>query len=232
MAEKKRNVLNKIVLFTLIGLVPGLFLYIFSKGKQEFHVPGYFGLTIDNNGDTVYHTIPNFSFTTLHGETQTLNDYKDKIVIAIVLGSSCPDDCEIHVDGFAQILMDEIGGNSNYDDVVVMVDFLNYDEREKPTFDLLDPYFKSGHWTDNIVFFQSKLNELYNFKVLPNTPHLLNKTIAGYRNGKAYYNFALVIDKNRKIRGIHNIKSSSDHVRDLVEDIKILKKEEDYAKTS
>lgn len=227
MATGKRKVVNKILLFALIGLVPGLFLYVFSRGKQVFTTPGYYGALISPEGDTSYHVIPNFTFKTSDNTSGQLSDYNGKIIVAMVLGTSCPEDCEIHVEGFTQILLKELR-KSSYEDVVVMVELVNYDQTNAPSFEDIAPFKEEFKLPDNCIFIQANPNKLFDWKVLPNTPNLLKKSIPGARNGKAYYNFALLIDKKRNIRGIHNIGSSSEHIRDLLDDIKILKKAEDY----
>ncbi len=45
------------------------------------------------NGDTIYHTVPNFSFTNQYGETVTNKTFADKAYIVDYFFTSCPTIC-------------------------------------------------------------------------------------------------------------------------------------------
>ncbi len=233
MAEKKRTLGNKILLFVLIGLVPGLFLYLFSKGEQHLTPLPYLGpqKVVEGQKDPEYFQVPNFEMTMLDGSTKTLDDFKDKYIISFVIGSSCPRDCEMQNDGFEQLLIKEFRNNSHYKDVAILVEYIDYNSSEKPDFKTLHTYYSEDNNIDNVHYFQCKTNEFFNYSAKEGEPNMLNYRMAGVRSGSAYFKAIVLLDKDRHPRMIQ-LTDGSYGFRRIKDGLKVLKKEEDYAKRS
>ncbi len=82
-------------------ILPAIFLLFFATAKHHFIVLPIFGekqaitKTVDGKQvtDTLYHTIPAWSFTNQDGKTITDKDYKGKIYVANFIFTSCGTIC-------------------------------------------------------------------------------------------------------------------------------------------
>lgn len=235
MSKPKRKLVNKILLFVMIGLVPGLFLYIFSKGKQEFTTLDYLGpeeIVVDSETgekSSQKFAIKDFEMRMWDGSTKYLTDFKNKIIVALVIGKSCPDDCEIHNEGYERVLLKGIKGNG-FKDVVVLVEYVDYDSDVKPSMENIHDYYSEDTYLqDQVYFFQCDTNKLFDFKPAKDAPNVLRERMSGMRNGKAYYQFGVLIDKKGHPRMLH-LTNGSKGIRDILNGIKVLFKEEAYEK--
>jgi len=235
MKNNGRSLFGKISLFTILLGVPIFFLLFFSSGDQNFHSPDYYGPkspVIKNGketGDSTYFTIPDFEMTLLDGRIMKPSDFDGKIIIATITGKSCPQDCEVQPESISKILMKEFKENKNYRDVVILSELVSYDSEEKALAEDLNNYYNTPEIEKHWHFFTCDVNEFYDFVPYPNKENMYRANISGARNGKAYYNIGVLIDKKKHVRGIFNLKKS-DGVRSLLDGVKLLKKEEDYAK--
>lgn len=93
--------MKKSVLLLVILLLPALIYLFFSTGKHGMmHLPIYYPQDVKTTvvdgkerTDTVYHTIPAFSFTDQTGATVTDKDLADKIYVADFFFTTCPSIC-------------------------------------------------------------------------------------------------------------------------------------------
>ncbi len=83
------------VLVLALLAIPAVWLLILKKGQIVSNsLPVYGERYYDTQvGDTVYHTISDFSFTDQEGETLTKSDLEGKIYVANFFFTSCPDIC-------------------------------------------------------------------------------------------------------------------------------------------
>ena len=82
-----------LVLFTIL-IVPSLAYLFLITGKNNFkHLEIYGPRDLNSKGDTVYHTIPDFSFINQEGKTITQKDFEGKIYIADFFFATCPTIC-------------------------------------------------------------------------------------------------------------------------------------------
>lgn len=73
---------------------PVLFWILLTRGHNNFKTLEYFGpVEVTSSGDSIYHTIPNFSFTDENGIQLSSDDLKGKIYIANFFFASCPGVC-------------------------------------------------------------------------------------------------------------------------------------------
>lgn len=64
------------------------------KGKNQFKkLPIYGDKELSVTGDTIYHTVSDFSFSNQEGDLVTLKDYEGKIMVADFFFTTCPTIC-------------------------------------------------------------------------------------------------------------------------------------------
>ena len=86
--------MRKIIVLFVLLLVPSIAYLILSTGKHKIKPLSVFGPKIPlSEGDTLYHTIPDFSFTDQNGKTFGSDDLKGKIYVANFFFTSCPTIC-------------------------------------------------------------------------------------------------------------------------------------------
>ena len=62
-------------------------------GEEGVELPIYGRRNLDDNGDTVYHTIGDFSLTNQNGETITEEDFLGKVYVSDFFFTNCPSIC-------------------------------------------------------------------------------------------------------------------------------------------
>ena len=91
---KKFSTTGKTILVLAFLLMPFIFFLLLTSGKNNYKELEIFGPKIPKvSGDTVYHTIPAFSFTNFDGERITNEKLEDKIYVADFFFTSCPTIC-------------------------------------------------------------------------------------------------------------------------------------------
>ncbi len=91
----------KIVGLVSLLVLPAIFLLVFSSAKHRFIKLPIFGEKIPvtkmidgkSVSDTIYHTIPAWSFTNQDGNIITDEDYRGKFYVANFIFTSCPTIC-------------------------------------------------------------------------------------------------------------------------------------------
>jgi protein SCO1/2 len=215
---------RKILLFALIFGVPLSFILFFSSGKHEFRKLRYWGEhSVDESGDTTYYYVNDFSLTTTTGQKVSLSSFADKILIVMVLSPQCPDNCAIQADKFKLLVYDElVGSPKKFHDVAILAHVKDYYTDSIPDVALIDRYFNTD--TAFMKLVTGTTNPLYDFKPHPDGANLLNDEHAGIPGQKGYHQYALLIDKERHVRGVYDL-SHSQRIRTLMEELRILKKE-------
>jgi protein SCO1/2 len=100
MNNQKINKKKVAVLFTIL-LLPSFFYLILYSAKHNYERLAYIGpkevVEVVENGetryDTIYHTIPDFSFTDQEGRTVTQADFEGRIYVADFFFATCPSIC-------------------------------------------------------------------------------------------------------------------------------------------
>ena len=76
--------------------VPAILLLILSSGSHKFFkLPIYGPKDAVSTGDTLYHTIPSFSFINQDGEAFGSNDLENKIYVVNFIFTTCPSICPL-----------------------------------------------------------------------------------------------------------------------------------------
>ncbi|WP_452230694.1 SCO family protein [Lacinutrix sp. MEBiC02404] len=163
-----------------------------------------------------YHKIADFSLTNQNGKTITQADYKDKIYVADFFFTTCQTICPIMTDNMSQIQKEIL----NDDDVMLLSHSVT--PKIDSVAQLKRYALKKGVHDDKWNLVTGDKKQIY---ALARKSYLAVKT-AG--TGDAYdmihtENFIL-IDKKRQIRGFYD-GTNPEEIAQLIEDIKILKKE-------
>ncbi|WP_055444008.1 SCO family protein [Lacinutrix himadriensis] len=163
-----------------------------------------------------YHKIADFSLTNQNGKTITQEDYKDKIYVADFFFTTCQTICPIMTDNMYQVQKSIL----NDEDVMLLSHSVTpkIDSVAQLKRYALKKGVNDAKW--NLVTGDKK--QIY---ALARKSYLAVKT---FGNGDAYdmihtENFILV-DKKRQIRGFYD-GTNLEEIEQLIEDIKILKKE-------
>lgn len=168
------------------------------------------------NADTIYHTIPDFSFTNQDGEEVTQDTFKDKIYIADFFFTTCPTICPIMKTQMLRVY-------EKYEDnpeVLILSHTID------PTYDTVEVLYefadRLGVSSDTWHFVTGDQDEIYEIgqesymvtaREDPDEP-------GGYLHSGAF----LIIDKQRRIRGIYD-GTKPEKVDILMKDVDILLKE-------
>src|SRR4051812_26303229 len=91
---KKRPNLKVVGVLFLIIVAPVLWI-MFNKTGIHYSrkLPIYFERELAANGDTIYHTIDNFRLQNQKGDSVTLNDFKNKILLVNFFFANCESVC-------------------------------------------------------------------------------------------------------------------------------------------
>ncbi|QCR21026.1 SCO family protein [Pontibacter sp. SGAir0037] len=96
MSSKKALILGILLLVPLL-----VFIFVGSFGEHHFTLKTLFPKTdeegevlFDEKGDTLFHQVPGFAFTSQQGERVTQQDLENKIYVTNFFFASCPDVCK------------------------------------------------------------------------------------------------------------------------------------------
>lgn len=224
----KKKILNKIALFAALLGIPAGFLFFLSKGTQNFNKAPYYGIhTVDEQGDSAYFTLPNFNFKYLDGTKGSLDDFKGKFIISFILGKTCPHDCAFATDNFSKNMNKVFYNNKNYKDVVIVAQLTDYYNPNSLIIQDELNDFLLAQQAKGWKFILTPRNGFYDFAPSKKAKNMLEVAESKGTRHEAHHQIAVVIDKERHVRGIHDLRYEGE-MRNLVTDIKLLKKEEDY----
>lgn len=222
---KKSSEGRKFLLLFVLLIGPGLALIFLSKADHSFITLPYFGPKepIYQSGvetpDTLYHTVPDFSFTNQFGESTTMSDFEGDILVVDFFFTTCPTICPIMTKQMARLQW--MLEDAAYDDV----SFLSHTVNPKnDTPEVLFAYGKEAEadferWT----FVTGDQEEIFEQGF---EGYLLStQEDSGAPGGFLHSSMFVLVDRDRHIRGFFD-GTSSKEVDDLVNDIKMLKKEE------
>lgn len=209
---KRRN-LNTIILLIIIVL-PVLLAVFLSRGKAEYnYLPVLGPKTVDQNGDTIYHQIPEFSFFNQSGE-RFVSDHSDNYIwIADFIFTRCPLECPVMTENMRRV-QQHFRDLENIRFISITVD-PEYDRpdtlkafAEKFTADLSNWSFLTGDKKDIYElatkgFFLSALKG------------------DGGPDDFIHSEMFVLVDKDRRIRGYFDGTSESD-IKALKEDVLVL----------
>lgn len=208
--------LKRILIILSILFLPCIFYLVLIQGKNHFKQLEIYGpKEALANGDTIYHTIPAFSFLNQEGKTVSNGDLDGKIYVANFFFATCPTICpkmNYNVKG----LVENFAKDSQ-------VQFLSFTvDPEKDSVAALADYakkmdYKSGNWW----FLTGNKDSIYS---LARDGFLV--AAAGGKTAADFFHSQnlLLIDKEKRIRGIYDGLDESD-VKKLKDEIEVLEYE-------
>jgi protein SCO1/2 len=212
------------VLFILL-LGPGLILIFLSKAEHNFKVLPYYGekevvfQAGSETADTLYHEVPDFTFTNQFGEQVSWEDFEGKIMVVDFFFTTCPTICPIMTKQMTRLQW--MLEDKAYDDVHFLSHTVN---PSTDTPEVLKAYGEEqGADFDKWTFVTGEKEEIFRQGF---EGYLLStQEDEAAPGGFLHSSMFVLVDRNRHIRGFYD-GTSSKEVDDLVTDIKMLKKEE------
>lgn len=205
---------GKIAIVLGIILMPVFFLVILKQGKYNYKHLEFFGPhQVSEQGDTLYHTIPDFHLINQNGEEISQKNLDGKIYVANFFFASCPGVCPKMTDALIPVQF-EFQKDA---DVVFLSHTVDPAHDSLPV--LKD--FAEKHGAD--------LNKW--FFVTGNRDSIYDLAIKGYlvpagedaraEGGYLHSQDVLLIDKEKRIRGIYDSLEPED-IKRLKDEIKVL----------
>jgi len=212
----KTQNLKRILIVLGILFLPCVFYLVLIQGENHFKQLEIYGpKEALANGDTIYHTIPSFSFVNQEGKVISDKDLEGKIFVANFFFATCPTICpkmNYNVKG----LTEKYGKNDQ-------VKFLSFTvDPEKDSVQALAAYAKElGADNNSWWFLTGNKDSIYSLSrdgfMLPAAG---GKTAADFFHSQDL----LLIDKEKRIRGIYDGLDESD-VKKLNDEIEVLEHE-------
>jgi protein SCO1/2 len=205
---------NKILLLA----VTALFAFACNPKKEEkkLLLPVIGAKTVSTNGDTVYHTIKDFSLLNQYKEIVTQQTTQNKIYVANFFFATCQSICPAMSNQLGRVQQAEKDN----------ADFLILSHTVNPMNDTAEVLFayagKYGAIKNKWHFLTGDKKAIYN---LAKEDYLVNALEDdGTPEGFIHSEALLLIDKQKRIRGIYD-GTDSLQVNKLINDISILKTE-------
>ncbi len=213
----KRSV-KKVVILVAILLLPSLFYLFLYTGSNNFkRLPIYGPKTLTEAGDTIYHTIPPFSFQNQLGEIVTKQKYRGKIYVADYFFTKCPTICP-------QMSTHMLELQKHFYDRKDFALLSHTCDPENDSIQALKAYAKKVHAREEVWdFVTGKKEALYDQAFNGYFINALPDEIAP--GGFLHSQFLILVDKKGRIRGYFDGTSTSE-VNDLMDAIEILYTEE------
>jgi protein SCO1/2 len=207
---------KKLLILLFLLSFPSVFYVVLTTGKHNFvHLPFYGERELASNGkDTIYHSIPPFSFINQNGDTITGKTYEGKIYVAEYFFTTCKSICPkmttellrvqekfAYTGGMVQILSHTV--NPENDSVAVLKAYASMVHS--------DPKL----WN----FVTGDKKQLYD---LARYGYLLNAVEGdGGKDDFIHSQLLVLVDKEKHIRGTYD-GTKIKQVSNLMDDIKVL----------
>ena len=211
-----------IILFAILLLPTILYLlFVYGQGEQNFaHLP--FVTYTDVSGEVVNRKAPDFGFTNQDGDSFTSNDLKDKIYLVDFFFTSCPSICPIMTANMMKV-QKRFAGFEEFELVSFTVDpKRDHPVRLKEYAD--DRLIDTKRWN----FLTGEQDSLYAVAYKFLSSAMEDSLAVG---GFLHTEYFVLVDKEGNIRsrddeqgnviGVYD-GTSAQHIRDLIDDIKVL----------
>lgn len=208
---------TKQLLFLLFVLLfPSLLYILLSTGKHNFIRLGYVGpKTVNNAGDTSYHSIAPFSFTNQYGEQVSDESLQGKIYVANFFFATCEGICPAMSSQLLRL-------QERFADKKDLVLLSHTVDPEHDDVEVLHAYSEKYKAIKNKWHFVTgNKADIY---TLAQKSYLVNALEADDPSAEEAFihsELFILIDKEKHIRGIYDGTSTA-AVNDLIDDIKVL----------
>ena len=196
--------------------LPAAVYVFFAVGEVNFIRLPYFGPRelAENGKDTIYHSIPPFSFINQNGDTITDKHYEGKIYVADYFFTTCRSICP-------QMTTQLLRVQEKFAYTKGMVEILSHTVNpENDSVEVLDDYANMVHADTSIWnFVTGDKKELYD---IARKGYLLNALEGdGGPDDFIHSEMFILVDKEKHIRGIYD-GTNTKEVNELLDDIKVL----------
>ena len=212
--------LSKIRKFLLLSTIPALTLSCAGRGEKTLPIMGerdWVERQVDGKTvtDTIYHSIPAFSFIDQYGDTVTEKNMNEKIYIADFFFTSCPTICPVMKKNMLKV----------YKNIKGMGDVAILSHTIDPSHDTPEVLLKyatdlgvTGHqW----LFLTGHKSDIYGIA----KSYFVAATQDGAAPGGFIHSGAFtLLDKDKRVRGVYD-GTDEEKVKKLIDDIQILRKE-------
>ena len=219
-SKKMRSVKSKTSILLLLTIVT-LFTFACGSGQKKaeekkFLLPIYGTKTVSTSGDTVYHSVKNFSLLNQYKEVITQQAVQNKIYVANFFFATCQSICPAMSNQLGRVQQAEKDN----------ADFLILSHTVNPMHDTAEVLFeyagKYGAIKNKWHFLTGDKKTIYN---LAKEDYMVNALQDdGTPEGFIHSEALLLIDTQHRIRGIYD-GTDSLQVNKLISDIAILKTE-------
>ncbi len=186
------------------------------KKENKLLLPVFGMRKAGNNGDTIYHQIGEFSFTNQFGETVSNQTFDNKIYVADFFFASCTSICPTMSTQFGRIQKEFVNDSS----VLLLSHTVN---PMNDTVEVLNTYGgKYGAIKGKWHMVTGNKKTIYDLAAQSYLVNALEDD--GSEEGFLHSETFILIDKQKRIRGIYDGTDSTD-VNRLMKEIKVLKTE-------
>lgn len=224
----KKSIQKAAILFSIL-LLPSLLYLLLNTGQNSFNPLPKLGpkktIVYTKDGekvtDTIYHSIPDFSFTNQYGQTISSEDVEGKVYVADFFFTSCPTICpklathmlqiQEHLEDRDDFLLLSFSIDPENDTVEELRKYAEMVHAKKGIWHLLTGEKDSIYKLAEKGFFASAMKD--------------NAVPGGYLHSGQF----VLVDKQGRIRGLFDGTSTSD-VNNLFDAIEILYREEFVSK--
>ena len=214
----KKSARNLLIVLTIL-ILPSLFYLFLTRGKNNYNSIEIYGPRDydSQSGDTIYHTIPEFSFVNFDSSVVNLETFKDKFFVTDFFFATCPTICpkmNSHMGKVQYEFKDD-------DDVMLLSHTVNPEADSVP---VLSEYAKKygakpGKW----FIVTGYKPEIYD---LARQGYFISATEGnGGPNDFVHSEMLVLVDKNKHIRGYYEGTNLME-INRLIDDINLLKYEE------
>ena len=209
----KRKKIVRILIVLGVLFFPSLFWLLLTRRTNQFkHLPVIGPFDITAKGDTVYHTIPSFSFINQENKIITSKDLEDKIYVASFFFVRCPKICPKMNDELERVQ----AAFKNEPDFKLLSHTVN---PENDSVSVLYEYAQKHHADYNQWWFLTgNKDSIYN---IARDGYLVLAAKGKTANDFFHSQDLILVDKDKHIRGIYDGMEHAE-VDTLIDEIKVL----------
>jgi len=208
--------MGRILIVLGILFLPALFWLLITTGKNHFrHLPMIGPFDVNVKGDTIYHTIPSFSFINQEGKTITDKDLAGKIYVANFFFARCPKICPKMTDELKRVQ----NVYKDMDELRILSHTVN---PENDSVSVLNEYARA-HQADSRQwwFLTGNKDSIYS---IARDGYLVLAASGKTADDFFHSQDLILVDKEKHIRGIYDGLETAE-VDTLIDEIKVLMRE-------
>ncbi|MGR3809193.1 SCO family protein [Jiulongibacter sp. NS-SX5] len=193
---------------------------LWSCGVEDAKLPYMGPLSTGENGEELYHTIPDFAFVNQYGDTTTQDDFENSIYVADFFFTSCPTICPVMKSQMIRVY-EHFQDQSEVKILSHSID--TYHDSVSVLYDYAAGLGVEGTKWQFVTGDQDKIYEIGEGSYMVTAAE---DTVAAEETGGFIHSGAFIlVDKDRHIRGLYD-GTVEDEVSQLIRDMELLLKED------